>query len=138
MGKLTSNRNNARARTQAAPTIKTESDVVLRAAHEGDGALAWIRANAPDCVTDAELASVELQGIDLVADVPFHHHVLYDQSLITASVDEVRAYFTREAPDTLQSDDGARLNGLHRERAERDNTPGGRWGMVDHLASSPT
>ncbi|HXQ30128.1 MAG TPA: hypothetical protein VN848_12780, partial [Gemmatimonadales bacterium] len=55
--------------------------------------------------------------------------VLYEDALYSAGVDDVRAYFQREAPAAVFSDDGARLNGLHRERAEREHTPLGRWDM---------
>jgi len=129
MGKMTRNRNNAQARRAHAATPRSavsEPPSQL----EGDGLLAWLRESAPDRIpTEAELAAVELRGIDCIADVLYHRHLLYEDALYTVGVEDIRAYFQREAPAAVLSDDGARLNGLHRERAEREHTPLARWDM---------
>jgi hypothetical protein len=119
-----------RIRQDVGRELPTE-DVVVRSGGpppqlEGDALLAWLREHDPDhAPTDDELAAVELIGADVTSESP---EWLYAE-LWHAGADEVREYFEREASDIVQSDAGARLNGLHRERAERDGLPSGRWDM---------
>jgi len=97
---------------------------------EGDGLLTWLRENASESVpSDAQLAAVKLIGADCIADVPYYAHGLHEQSLFTASVEDVRMYFNEHAPDAVFSEEGARLNGLCRRRAERHGFPITRWAM---------
>jgi hypothetical protein len=106
---------------------------------QGDALLDWLHEHRPASVpTDAELAAVALIGEDLIREVDFHHYLLHDP-VDSMSVEEVRAYFKREEtvhPVTMgaiQSDDGARLNGYHRVRAERLGRPVARWNMAEAL-----
>jgi hypothetical protein len=114
-------------KARKAPAAKTTAQTLPPPQLQGDALLAWLRENAHEHLpTDAELAAVKLIGMDCT--IQAHAEWLYAE-LWHASVDEVRAYFEREAPDILQSDAGSRLNGLHRQRAERDGSPLARWGM---------
>ena len=72
---------------------------------------------------------MELVGADCIADVPYGHHYLFEPTLLAASVIDTRAYFAREDPDAIFTEDGARLCGLLREHAERHGLPGARWGQ---------
>jgi len=112
---------------QAAEAKQTDAPAKVPPSElEGDALLGWL-CEHDQAPSDVELAAVELIGADTIADVPFHHYGLYDESIFTGSVDDVRTYFEREAPDAIFSDDAARLTGLLRTHAEAHNLPSSRW-----------
>jgi hypothetical protein len=116
LGHRLKQRHSYSAGTQTGASVKPPS-ILGGSILEGDRLLAWLREHDPESVpTDEELASVQLIGTDCTSE---SIQWLY-ADLWRASVDEVRAYFTREAPESLLSDAGSRLNGLYRERAEAE------------------
>jgi hypothetical protein len=121
-----------RAEPSGTAPIDEPAGVLPQSQLEGDELLTWLcdRDLSPG---EDELAAVELTAADCISDVPFHHYFLYDGHLDRASVDDVRDYFKRHDPSAVLSDDGARLNGLYRERAVREGLPLARSGMGEHL-----
>ncbi len=134
MGKMTSNRARAQRASEtprAATSTETPPDYL-----EGDALLRWLRENRSAFLpTDHQLASVRLTGEDCVARRPWLFAVGYDELTLNADVETVRAHFHKADPCAVFSDDGARLNGLHRELAARHSLPNARWGMGATLAS---
>ncbi len=120
--------------SDAAPDTSTETPPPQL---EGDGLLRWLRnARSVFLPTADQLAAVNLHGEDCIVRYPWLVAVVEDDAtLASADVETVRTYFHKANPGAVYSDDGARLNGLHRELTERHGRPSARWGMGATIAA---
>ena len=136
MGKLTSTR--ARSKPTTLPSVQAATNIEMPPDNlEGDGLLKWLRENQSAYLpSDDQLAAVRLIGDDCIARHQWLFALAYDDLSPDTDIETVRAYFQKD-PYAVFSDDGARLNGLHRELAERHNLPNGRWGIGARLAPRP-
>ena len=131
-------RKRAAPETQAAgATITNTTEIPPDHLDGGDPLLRWLReTHSAFLPSAAQLAAVNLKGEDAIDRDRFLQYAFCDEdaNLLVESVENVRAYFQKADPYAVQIDDGARLNGLYRELAERHNLPTARWGMGSFLA----
>jgi hypothetical protein len=118
MGKL--GQRIRQSHTEPAPADRLSEKRWPPSSARGDELFAWMRENDPDsCPTAEELANATPIGRDWVEEDAFlSDTILYEGLAYDAPVDQVLEYFGNQWPDALFTEEGARVNGVLRERSE--------------------